>query len=188
MRLLHELFLLAGISSAIFFSSCATTHPNEKLLYGEWKPLKAEHYLTAEDIENARNKQNAGNPQNQPSNPKPGTSLDPKPGSSDLKSGKPGMVSGTDKPIDAMQVLKRMIEIEGQTNLIIYPDKTAVKFYPRNTVKATWKLKQKGTLLIAKDIQTKETYPIEILEISNDKIVVVETLPVGSIKILYQKK
>ena len=71
--------------------------------------------------------------------------------------------------------------------MVVYPDYTAAKFYRERTVKATWKLKGNGTVLKVKDVEKKERYRIDILEVNDHKLVIVENLPIGGIKITYKK-
>ncbi|MFH1159404.1 MAG: hypothetical protein V1733_00445 [bacterium] len=107
------------------------------------------------------------------------------PGSSKKESNSGGNATGSK---DIQTQLNRIIQVEGRTNITINPDKTAVKFYQARTVKATWKLRGKGTVLIAKDLAKKEKYRLDIQEINNNQMVVVEHLPVGGIKITYEKE
>ncbi|MBE0647874.1 MAG: hypothetical protein IH596_08825 [Bacteroidales bacterium] len=175
---------------ALFYSSCATTHPNEALIVGEWKPIKAEKYFTPEEeelLKKAQEQSTATRPTTEGDKPAASTGSTA-PSTASLPSGtdpgRGGDRAGGKNPADE---LNRLIQAETRTNIVIYPDHTAAKFYRSRTVKATWKLKGKGTVLIAKDLEKKEKYRIDILEVDGSKMVVVENLPVGGIKITYQK-
>ncbi|NQV02831.1 MAG: hypothetical protein HQ542_09305 [Bacteroidia bacterium] len=187
MKQLIHLGLVAFV--AVLFSSCATTHPNEKLIVGEWKPIKAEKYFTPEEEELLKKAQE------QSTGTRPTTTGD-KPAAT---TGGTSPTTSTPPPSDQGRggdraggknigdELNRIIQAESRANIIIYPDKTAVKFYRARTVKATWKLKGKGTVLLAKDLEKKDKYRIDILEVDGGIMVVVENLPVGGIKVTYQK-
>jgi hypothetical protein len=174
---------------ALLYSSCATTHPNEALIVGEWKPIAVEKYFTPEEEEQLKNAQSqttgtrpspAGDKPNGSTGTSVSTGTPPSPdqsrGGDDRQGGK--------NPADE---LNRLIQAESRANIVIYPDHSAAKFYRARTVKATWKLKGKGTVLLAKDLEKKDKYRIDILEINENTMVVVENLPIGGIKVTYQK-
>jgi len=53
---------------------------------------------------------------------------------------------------------------------------------------ATWKMKGNGTRIIAKNVEDKTKFVLDILEISMDQIVVVEHAPVGDVRITYERR
>ena len=172
--------LLIGFLALI--SSCATTHPNEALIVGEWKPVKVEKFFTDKEEEQLKNMQsNAPNNKRVTKDPNAATS----PAASPAAPAVATKGGGTRQDVDA--ALDRVIRAESRAPLVIYPDKTVVKLYRDRVVKATWKLRRKGTVLIAKDLVNKGSYRIDILEINDNQLIVVENLPVGGIKIQYQK-
>jgi hypothetical protein len=69
----------------------------------------------------------------------------------------------------------------------IFANKTAVKNFPGKPLHATWKMKGKGTKIVAKNVENKMKFTIEILEISKVQIVVIEHAPVGDVKITYER-
>lgn len=196
-------------------SSCSvTSHPNEKLLYGKWKPEKVERVYTQEEkqkMEEIQKKQ-AVTPQQQA-----GTATQVK----KTGRGKPGSTTpvtttattttqqaGTTTPVETRKpvagdgsregteaqalarreaAMNRMIQSEQRADLVISEDKTAVKTYPGNPIKATWKLKGNGTVFVAKNTKTKEKYAFDILELTENRAVIQEDLPMGSLKITYVK-
>ena len=189
MKMKQWVYLGLVMIVAVLYSSCVTTHPNEKLIVGEWKPVKAEKYFTPEEEEQLKKAQSQS-PGIRPttSGEKPAATIG---GSSPTTPTPPppdqGRGGGRSGGKNLADELNRLIQAEGRTNIVIYPDKTAVKFYRLRTIKATWKLKGNGTVLVAKDLEKKDRYRIDILEVSGNKLVVVENLPVGGIKITYQK-
>lgn len=177
------------VAMAAVYSSCATTHPNEALIVGEWKPVHVEKYFTPEEEEQLKKAQS------QTTGTRPTTEGE-KPAatagntSAQTPSQNPsGQSRGGDQAGGRNQAdeLNKLIQAESRANIVIYPDHTAAKFYRARTVKATWKLKGQGTVLVAKDLEKKDKYRIDILEVDASKMVVVENLPIGGIKITYQK-
>ncbi len=174
---------------AIGITSCATTHPNEKLIVGNWKPVKAEQYFTEEELEEIEKIQSQSTQQRQASGTEKsqtttGGATATTPTSATQTRGKEGNIGGGQ---NIQADLNRLIQAEGRAQMVIYPDHSAAKFYRGRTVKATWKLRGNGTVLVAKDLEKKDKYRIDILEISDSKMVVVENLPIGGIKITYKK-
>ena len=174
------------VAIAIGISSCVTTHPNEKLLAGSWNPVKAEQYFTEDELEEIENIQSQSTQQKLASSPTtsqttgtttPTTSTT----SSQRKRGNKGDQG------DLKMNLNRLIRAEERAQIIISPDKSLAKFYHKKTIKATWKLRGNGTKFMVKDIENKDRYRIDILEITESKMVVVENLPIGGIKITYKK-
>ena len=164
--------LIAGafLGLVVFLFSCATTHPNEQILAGEWKPVKAEKCFTEAEEAQFQKALTTG------TKTTPGTT-----GKGSTPAGNPP------ESKDIQTQLNRMIQVEGRTNISIYPDHTAVKFYQGRTVKARWKLRGKGKVLIAKDLVKNESYRIDIQEISQNELVVLEHLPIGGIKVTYTR-
>lgn len=184
MKTFTHIILLMGIIA--LFSSCATTHhPNEALIVGEWSPVRAEKYFTEEEEAQLKsmqsNSQGNASVKNDPKSPPAGPASSASPAGSSAQ----GEVREGTQNIDA--ALDRLIRAESRANIIIYPDKTAVKFYRERIVKATWKLRRNGTVFVARDLQNKEKYRIDILEVNETQMVVVENLPVGGIRITYTK-
>jgi len=172
--------LLSGavMGIVIFLSSCVTTHPNEKLLIGEWKPVKSEKCFTEAEEAQFQKAVASGSTTAQKSPKK-----EEKPAGSPTEN--PGGSTGEVK--DLQTQLNRAIQVESRTPIVINPDKTAVKFYQARTVKATWKLRKKGTVIIAKDLVKKDKYRIDIQEIGENQLVLVEHMPIGGIKVTYTK-
>lgn len=173
----HKLTGLMAIAAGIiFFASCATTHPNEQLIVGKWNTQKVEKYVdpTAAPAESKTEVV-------APKTVKVKTDTTSKAGS---KGG--GNVSTVNPR--AEDALQRMIRVEERSSLEVYANKMAVKNYPKKTVKATWKLKGKGTRFVAKDLATKEKHYFDLLEVSETRIVLIEHTPAGDLKITYAKQ
>jgi len=169
-------FWPALILSIALVSSCATTHPNEKLIVGNWKPTKVEPYIDESALPPAARKDSTS-----VSVPKTKTT-DP--------SAKGKSPAGGDSNIAAKaeDQLKHLIQTEERTTLRINADKTAMKIYPGKTVKGTWKMKSNGMVIIAKNLETKEKIRFDIEEISDNQIVIIQNLQKGTLKITYIKE
>jgi hypothetical protein len=160
--------LLSGFSLILFITSCAVTYPNEKLIVGDWKPVTAEKYVPP--------------PRPSKSQATPGDTV---------KAAKKAARQASDAiapdPKDENQ-LKRMIQTELRSPISVYASKDVVKFYPGKNVKGTWKMKKKGTRIVAKELHGDKKLTMDILEITDNSATVVERLPFGDIKIVYSRK
>lgn len=164
------LFLFLAAAAAFFMASCAvTSHPNEKLIVGKWRPVTVEKVVDSSVLQaEATLKGDAG------------TQKSKTPG----KTGAGGNRGGVDR---REANLDRLVKTEMRSNLEIFPDKTAIKSFPGEPIRATWKMKGKGTRIVAKNIENKMKFTIDILEISKERILVIEHAPVGDVKILYER-
>lgn len=175
---------------AVFFSSCVTIHPNEKLIVGEWKPVKVEKFFTPEEEEQLKNAQSQSTGTRPPAEvEKPAaatgnTSFSTTPPPPTPDQGRGGERAGGRNP--EAELNKRM-QVESRSNMMIFRDKTLEKFYREKTVEGTWKLKGKGSVLVIKVPERREIYRVDIIKIAEDSLVVVGTLPIGGIKITYEK-
>ncbi len=156
---------LAGI--LIYLVSCAaTSHPNEKIIIGKWRPLKVEKFIDSAAIQAMAGSAGA---------------------SKSKSTANPSKPSQTEGPAlaKAEAALDRLVKAESRATLEIFPNKTAVKNYPGKPLQATWKMKGNGTRLVGKNLENKMKFTIDILEISKEQIVVLEHAPVGDVKITY---
>jgi hypothetical protein len=175
-------------------SSCALVKsPNEKLIVGTWTPVKVEKYISPEDLEKMKS-QPAGTASGTASaastkNPAGHTAINDTASKAKMAA-KGGLQEGGQGTPDqrAQQRLDRLIQTEQRSPLIIAADKVAVKNYPGNPLKASWKMNAKGTKVTAKDFKTKEKYVLDIVEVTDTKLVIIETLPIGTLKISYVKE
>jgi hypothetical protein len=162
---LLSFFILSSL--VIFLYSCAATYPNEKLIVGDWKTIKVEKYEPPVKA------------------PKPSN----KPADTTHKSHKKSSTATAVAPDPKLEhQLERMIQTEMRSSMTVYPNKNVAKFYPGKTVKATWKMKKKGTRIVAKELNSDKKMTLDILEINDNTATVVERLPFGDIKILYMKQ
>jgi hypothetical protein len=173
---------------AVFLKACVTTHPHEKLVIGEWKPVKVEKFFTPEEEEQMKNAQSQAaksRPSAEPEQPSEAT-------------GNTSLSSPSQKPTDQGRVgesavrdpeaeLNKRIQVESRSNMILYNDLTLEKFYREKTFEGTWKLKRKGSVLAVRIPERRETYRVDVLDVSDDTLVLVGNLPVGGIKITYKK-
>jgi hypothetical protein len=158
----------------VFAVSCKVTYPTEKYLQGKWTPVKVEKYV------------------------EPGTASakSSKSASSGIKSTKVDTTDGakgqaavaTTPESNEETMLNRMIVVEQRATLEVFTDKKMViKDYQRKIAKASYKLKKKGYLINAKEIDSGKKLSLEILSINDTSAVVVEKFPFGNIRIEYQK-
>jgi hypothetical protein len=156
--------LISLMVMVLFMASCAiTSHPNEKMIVGKWKPLSVEKVVDSSAL------QAAG-------------SMTP---AQDKGKTKAGTTPGQAAPETREGGLDRLVQAEMRATLEIFENKTAIKKYPGKPVHATWKMKGNGTKMVGKNIENKMRFVIEILEISKEQVVVIEHLPVGDLKIVY---
>lgn len=161
-------FYAAGFLLAIITTSCATVYPNEKLIVGKWRPVHAEEYIEMK----------ANNTSSKPA----------------VKQTEKNtvVVQNTETVTTGAQAhsgdkMNRMIQTELQSPMVIYANKTAEKTFPNRTVTVTWKMKKKGTRVIATNEQTSRQLKLDILSVSDSTLVVVERSDEGNIKVKYIK-
>ncbi|MEI7661943.1 MAG: hypothetical protein WCK34_07095 [Bacteroidota bacterium] len=159
-----SLFALA----LLFLASCAIgPHPNEKIIVGIWKPVKVEKIIDSSAIVS----KTAHSSDTAKKAPQPG------------RESRGGVNSGK---IEAS--IDRFVQTEMRTTMEIFANKTAVKNYPSKPMHATWKMKGKGTRIVAKNLATKSKFVIDIEEISKDRIVIIEHAKVADVKITYERQ
>lgn len=168
---MKQIKLTAWLVVLVIMGSCAVSHPNEKIIVGTWRPVKIEKVVDSSALEAAQ----ALNP---PSSTKPS---DSRPGS--VRAGRGGD-GGSRKDAE----LNRLMQLEQRSTMEIYPDKTAVKNFHNNPINATWKMKGRGKKILAKNVETKHTFVIDILEISKERMVVLQHTPAGDLKIEYERQ
>jgi hypothetical protein len=163
----NRIFTIFAIAITVMVAtSCAiTSHPNEKIIVGLWTPVKVEKIVDSSAL--LASPAMAGNKEQQQS-----------------KTGKPGGEGGVSRKDEA---LDRLVQSERRATMEIFANKTAVKNFPGKPLHATWKMKGKGTKIVAKNVENKMKFTIEILEISKVQIVVIEHAPVGDVKITYER-
>jgi hypothetical protein len=151
----------------IVMTSCGiTSHPNERIIIGTWKPVSVEKVVDSAALKAAATL--SGNPeQKQP------------------REGRPAGDGGVAKKEAA---LDRLVQSEMRATMEIFANKTAVKNYPGKPMSATWKMKGKGTRIVAKGTENNVKFVIEILEINKERIVMLEHAPIGDIKIVYERQ
>jgi hypothetical protein len=158
--------LAAIVISLFILGSCAFgPHPNEKIIIGTWRPVKVEKIVDSTAIQAGAALE--GNQKQKPGADRPA-----------------GESAGSRKDAE----LNRLVQMEQRATLEIYPDKTAIKNFPGKPLNATWKMKGKGKKIVAKNLENKTTFVIEILEIDKEHIVIIEHTPVGDIKINYERQ
>jgi hypothetical protein len=164
----NRLIALSAIVAAIFIiASCSVApHPNEKIIVGTWIPSSIEKIVDSSALQAAAN-MSGGNEQ---------------------KSSKPGAPSGDGGAVKKAAALDRLVQSEQRATMEIFADKKAVKNYPGKPVHLTWKMKGKGTRIVAKNLENGTTVVIDILEITKEQVVIIEHTQVGDIKITYERQ
>lgn len=168
---MKQIKLTAWLVVLVIMGSCAVSHPNEKIIVGTWRPVKVEKVVDSSALEAAA----ALNPTaaSRPAGAKPGEARPARGGD-----------GGSRKEAE----LNRLLQLEQRSTMEIYPDKTAVKNFHHKPINATWKMKGKGKKILAKNVETKHTFVIEILEISKERMVVLQHTPAGDLKIEYERQ
>ncbi len=151
-----------------FMASCAIVpHPNEKIIVGIWKPTSVEKVVDSSILLAAGAHPADTNRKVQ-------------------KDGKTAAGAGDQSRREAG--INRLLQSEMRASLEVFANKTAVKNYPGKPLHATWKMKGRGTRLITKNVANKTKYVIEILEISQDRMTVLEHAAAVDIKITYERQ
>lgn len=172
------LTVLFTITVAIFFTSCATVYPNQKLIIGTWKTVKAEKY----DIPGSAGATGKTAATKTPTNKTPESDLA-------LHSTTAPVTDSTvavKEPSKAEQQLARLIQSESRSTLTVNADKTAVKEYPGKTVHGTWKMKSNTRLQVVSK-ETDKKMLIDIQSINDSIVVIKEPLPIGGLKVTMKK-
>jgi hypothetical protein len=166
----NPLLLISLVVLAAFLFSCASTHPNAKILVGSWKPESAEKYIDPAKAKKEEQKKEAN--------------------ADSSKMAKNSKTPSNDMTAEQKTEAEwaRMVNTEKRTPLVVKADNTLEKTYHNKTIKGTWKLKRHGTRIIMVESTTGQKLQADILEISDTTIVVVERLPVGDIKVKYIKQ
>jgi hypothetical protein len=156
-----------------FLAACATIHPNEKMLVGTWKTIKVEKYIDESAMQAAAPVSTAT---------PAATAQAPKRRSDSAAGATPvGQVNR------AQDKLERLIRAEERAVLVIDSSHIATKQDPGVMIRGTWKMKSNGMVVIAKNMENKEKVRMEIVEISDNQITIIQSLPVGALKITYTK-
>jgi hypothetical protein len=165
---------LFAIALFILASCSITSHPNEKIIIGKWQPMRVEKIVDSSALMAAG--ANAGDST---------VKNDANPAKS--ASGKKGGGSGSGNVARKGATLDRLAQSEMRATLEINADKTAVKNFPGNPLRATWKMKGKGTRIVAKNKSTKQKFVIDIVDLSADEVIILEHAPVGDLRITYTR-
>ena len=178
----HKLLsLIALILIMVLAYSCKVTYPNEKLLIGKWRPVKIDKYTEPGTVPATTAK--PASISVKPGPTKPSIPQD----SASINAESTGV--GTATEVEKENRLSRSIRAEERTSLEIFREKkTVVKTYQGKPFKGTWKMKNKGTQVVAKDNLSGRKFIIDIMHINDTSVVVLERLPWGNLKITYHKE
>lgn len=168
---MKQIKLTVWLVVLVIMGSCAVSHPNEKIIVGTWRPVKVEKVVDSSALEAAEALNPAATAK--PSGSRPG----------DVRPGRSG-----DGASRKEAELNRLVQLEQRSTMEIYPDKTAVKNFHQKPINATWKMKGRGKKILAKNVETKHTFVIDILEISKERMVVLQHTPAGDLKIEYERQ
>lgn len=177
--LLFCLFILG----MVFFSSCATTHPNSKLIIGRWKPESVEKYIDPNSAPTPATQSDNSGMQPGSNSAQP---VKARPGDSARNAGKGGAQAGNAEQRMA-SALDRLIKMEQRAEFEVFPNGTAVKMYHPAPIKAKWKMKGKGKRVVVKKIDGDRKFVIDILELTETRCVLIEHTDAGDLKIVYTK-
>lgn len=164
----QRFFTICAIAvTIVMMTSCGMSpHPNEKIIVGVWVPMKVEKIVDSSALQAAAAMS----------------------GTTGQKQSKPGVPAGDGGAAKREAALDRLVQMEMKSTMEIFANKTVVKNFPGKPVHATWKLKGKGTRIVAKGVENKVKYMIDILEISASQIIILEHSPAGDIKITYERQ
>jgi len=164
----NKIFTFFAFAVAIIvLTSCGiTSHPNEKLIIGKWRTVKVEKVVDSSALQAQASMK----------------------GTTGQKQTRPGSPAGEGGAAKKEAILDRLVQSEMHATMEIFANKTAIKNYTGKPLNATWKMKGKGTRIIAKGVENKRTFVIEILDINKERIVVVEHTPAGDLKITYERQ
>ena len=104
------------------------------------------------------------------------------------KQSKTGSPSGDGGAARKDAALDRMVQAQMRATMEISAKKTVVLNFPAKPVNATWKMKGNGTRIVARGVENKKKYVLEILEISKEQMVVLENTPAGDLKITFVRQ
>lgn len=173
-----------------FMASAGKLTSKEQLLVGKWKPVNVERV----DIPQGAAGQTAGN--KAVGKKIPGTPAPEGQAKENTQSGQPAQTGkvaadkggkGTSGRSEGDK-LERFIRGEERAPLTIFADHTAMKEYHKNIIKASWKMKANGKKIVVRNIKNKEKYTMKVLELTETQLVIIEKLPVGSLKITYTRE
>lgn len=172
------LFLPSLLVGAFLFTSCATTHPNSKLLIGKWKPVSVEKYVDPNDVPDVTNTNDNA--------PTTAATIQPaKTRAAD--SSRSGGNSNVQPGQRQSAALDRLIRMEERAEFEVFANGAAVKYYYPNPIKAKWKMKAKGTKVVVKGVANDRKFVIEIFEITDNSCTMIERTEVGDLKVKYTK-
>jgi hypothetical protein len=165
-------FFLFAITIVVVASCSILPHPNEKIIVGIWRPIRVEKIVDSSALQ-AANIHSADTVKN-----------DPKPGKTASAGKGGGGAAGARQGAN----LDRLAQSEMRATLEMFANKTAVKNYPGNPLHATWKMKGKGTRIIAKGVTNKKKFVIDILSLQQDQMIVMEHAGIGDLKVTYVRE
>lgn len=167
MKMNKYLFFIALTAGVLSLYSCAVKpHPNERIIVGKWRPVQVEKIVDSSEIQAAAMLK----------------------GENDQRKSKTGVPGDAGAGSRKQEAFDRLAQAEARATMEIFPDGTALKSLPGHPVKASWKMKGKGTRIVARNLENKMKFVIEILEINKERIVVIEHAPVGDLKITYERE
>ena len=181
MKLFKPFFLIALFSLIIISNSCKVTYPNEKYMNGRWTPVKVERFVEPGSVATTP----APAPKSSASTPAKSTE---NPDSTTITLKKRRNNNAIPPELERENLIQRHILAEQKACLEVNQEKKmVVKVYPGKTIKATWKMKNKGTRITTKNIETGKKSTIDILEINDTSAVLLERFLIGNIKVTYHK-
>ncbi len=174
--------LITAFGFVILIASCATTsHPNQKMIIGNWSAQKVNAYIDPNAPPTP-----AVTAANSSEKLKVATQDTGKMAVRVKRGEKAQNLTPEEIAQYKAQKFQQVLRMEEKSMLKINADKTAEKIYPGKVIKGKWKMKKDGKRLIAKT-KEKGRMLFDILNLNDSVAVVVEHFPVGDVQVKYVK-
>ncbi len=176
---ISAIYSVLSILAIAAFISCATIHPNEKKLVGTWKTVSAEVYTETPAPAPAATTAKK-------------TSVTPPDSAKASNAGRQITITPAEAEKRKSEVLNRILkaELKSTMRITIVDKKTKVfeKFLPEKTIKGTWKMTKKGTVITTKEMQSDRKIVMNLLSITDSTALVIEHLQYGDLKVKFVKE
>lgn len=171
--------LIPAFAISLLIFSCATQHPNQKMIIGNWSAQKVAPYTDP----NAP----AVAPATASTPAQTARKITSAQDTSKMRRGEKGQTR-TPEEIAAHrdQRFKQILRSEERSQLKIYPDKTAEKSFSGKMVKGKWKMNKAGNRLTAKSKGHGKSV-MDILYLNDSVLIAVEHFPIGDVQVKYVK-
>jgi hypothetical protein len=172
MRMKKLFTLIAIVISVTIITSCATTQPREKFLVGTWIPLKVDSYVSPNQKVSAipaKKVKVADTTTTEQLN----TELTSAAANAEEKKAKQ---------------LEHFFATQMRTKIKVNSDKTCEIQAPGKSTNATWKLKNKGTILAIKETVSGKKRILELVQLNDTSALIIHRSPTGDFIGSYKKQ